>query len=82
MKNLSEYLIEARTNPTAISKFIKNVVMEFADNSKTSLINAQQMVDAIVRGLDQGIHEFEKKVPDDSQTTGYLMGIADKLRGI
>lgn len=82
MKTLEKYLIESRTNPTAISKFIKTVVMELSDKPETSFNNAQQIVGAIVIGLDQGIHEIEKKVPDDSCTLEYLMDVADKLRDI
>lgn len=80
MKTLAEYIAESRTNPTAISKFIKTVVMELADNPKSSFDNAHQIMDAIVMGLNQGIHEFEKKVPDDSKTVGYLMDIIGKIK--
>lgn len=80
MKTLAEYIAESRTNPTTISKFIKTMVIELADKPETSFDNAHQIIDVIVTGLNQGIHEFEKKVPDDSKTTEYLMDIAGKIK--
>ena len=73
MKQLLEYINEGMTNPTTMAKTIKTWVMEcMTGKDDTALAQAGRVTDAIITGLRQGIHEYEKKYPNDTKTLEFL----------
>ena len=80
MKTLTEYINEGMTNPTAMAKTIKTWIMEcMTGNDDKSFNQAGRMTDAIITGLRQGIHEYEKKYPNDAKTLGFFKEITRNL---
>ena len=76
MKTLHEYINEGRTNPTAISKSVKTWIMECAGSDSFQI--SKDMVGAIIKGMQQGIHELEKKSIDENTMT-YIKYVLGKI---
>lgn len=76
MKPLNEYIHEGMTNPTAMAKTIKTWVMEcipgIMGDDDTSLEQIGRTVEAIITGLRQCIHEYEKKCPENTKTLEFI----------
>ena len=79
MRNITEYIKESRTNPTLIAKLVKTWVQELSENPKAAFDNAKVMIDSIKTGLIRGLHEYDKKLPDDVDTKSYIQSIIDEL---
>lgn len=80
MKPLIDYINEGMTNPTAMAKTIKTWVMEcMTGDDDTSLNQAGRVTDAIITGLRQGIHEYEKKYPNNTKTLDFFNNVTRNL---
>lgn len=72
MKTLAEHIIESiepcnegRSNPESITTSIKKWIMEFSQSPYECFDYSLDFVKAIHLGIKRGIHEFEKKAPND-----------------
>ncbi len=83
MKNLADHINEAineaRTNPTAIAKFVKTWTMECVGGNGLDM--CKDMFRSIITGLHQGLHELEKQKADEN-TMEYIKLATRKLTEI
>jgi hypothetical protein len=81
IQDYEQYITEARTNPTFISKETKTWVMELIPemNQQTRLVNFDRIVDHIIIGLQQGLHEYEKVFPNDMEVSDKIKETIQKL---
>jgi len=81
IQDYEQYITESRTNPTFISKEIKTWVMELipVTDQQTRIINFQRMMDHIIIGLQQGLHEYEKVFPEDKEVSDKIKETIQKL---
>jgi hypothetical protein len=79
-ESVNGILNEGMTNPTFMAKTIKSWVMEcIMNDDDTALNQAYRMTDAIATGIRQGIHEYEKKRPNNTKTLEFFNNIAKIL---
>ena len=81
IQDYEQYITEARTNPTFMSKQIKTWTMEIMNEvmPKARIEDLDTMIRYIVTGLQQGKHEYEKIFPDDKEFLDKIEEIIQKL---
>lgn len=81
IQDYEQYITEARTNPTFISKQIKTWIMELIPemDQQTRLVNFERIMEHIIIGLQQGLHEYEKVFPDDKEVSDKIKETIQKL---
>jgi hypothetical protein len=68
IQDYEQYITEARTNPTSMSRQVKTWAMEIMNEimPKARIEDLDTMIRYIVIGLQQGKHEYEKVFPDET----------------
>ena len=81
IQDYEQYITESRTNPTFISKQVKDWTMEILNemHANARLEDFQTIKKSIVLGLQRGMHEYEKVFPDDKEILDEMKDTIQKL---
>ena len=81
IQDYEQYITEARTNSTSMSRQVKTWTMEIMNEimPKARIEDLDTMIRYIVIGLQQGAHEYEKVFPNDKEFLDKIKEIIQKL---